>query len=188
MIRFLGPAGTRLPAFMLLAFTIVAACSSAPGAPGTPGTPAGSGPAVASTPATSVGAVGALAEMCSLISGEDIATIIDKDLAKTEPGPDGLCSWTFTDSTPGAFAGKEWFVNVSQESDPIPVAMRQGQFALPNGEDVSIGDGGYWAPGLGVLYVQNGADVYDVQLILFTQADPRKDLATEIAQLVLAKV
>ena len=124
--------------------------------------------------------------MCSLISGEDIATIIDKDLAKTEPGPDGLCTWTFTDSTPGAFAGKEWVVNVSQESDPLPVANWQGAYA--DGEDVSIGDGGYWAPGLGVLFVQKGAAVYDVQLVLFTQEDPRKDLATEIAQLVLAKV
>lgn len=182
MSRFFNRASAYQLAFSALAFAIVAACSSAPPA----GTPAGSGSAVGSTPATSFGAVGAPAEMCSLISGEDIATIIDKDLAKTEPGPDGLCTWTFTDSTPGAFAGREWVVNVSQESDPLPVANWQGQYA--DGEDVSIGDGGYWAPGLGVLFVQNGAAVYDVQLVLFTQEDPRKDLAAEIAQLVLAKV
>ncbi len=186
MSRFFTRAGTSRFAFSLLVFTIVAACGgSAPGA-GTSGTPAGSSSGPNQPPATSVGAVGALAEMCSLVSGEDIATIIDKDLAETEPGPDGLCTWTFTDSSPGAFAGKEWVVNVSQESDPLPVANWQGQYA--DGEAVSIGDGGYWAPGLGVLFVQKGAAVYDVQLVLFTQEDPRKDLATEIAQLVLAKV
>lgn len=183
MIKFFGAVGARRPAFILLAFTIVAACGSAPGAPGTP---AGSGSTVTSAPTAPAGAVGTLAEMCSLISGEDIATIIDKDLAKTEPGPDGLCTWTFIDTTPGAFAGREWVVNVSQESDPLPVESWRGAYA--DGEDVSVGDGGYWAPGLGVLFVQKGAAVYDVQLVLFTDEDPRKDLATEVAQLVLARV
>jgi hypothetical protein len=53
---------------------------------------------------------------------------------------------------------------------------------------VSIGDRGYWTDDLSVLYVAKGAHVYAVQLILFDRTDPRKDMAIEIARLLLAKV
>lgn len=182
MIRFLGPAGPRLPAFMLLAFTVVAACSSAPGAPGPPGTPAGSGPAVASTPATSVGAVGALAEMCSLISGEDIAMIVDMDLDATQQSADGSCSWNFTGTA------RSGSVIVRYENDDITLEGAKALFR--DGEDVSIGgDRGYLPDELVVLYVVKGAHVYAVQLFGFDPTDPRrKDILIETARLLLAKV
>jgi len=169
MSRFFTRAGTSRFACSLLVFTIVAACGgSVPGA-GTSGTPAGSSSGPNQPLATSVGAVGALAEMCSLISGEDIAMIVDKDLDATQPGADGWCTWTFTDRRPGAIAGIGGSVIVRYEDDDVTLGIQKGAF--PGGEDVSIGDRGYWTDDLSVLYVAKGAHVYAVQLILFDRTD-----------------
>jgi len=126
--------------------------------------------------------------MCPLISGEDIAMIVDKDLHETQPSADGSCTWTFTDKRPGALAGIGGSVSVRYENDDITL---EGQKALfPDGEDVSIGgDRGYLPDELVVLYVVKGAHVYAVQLSGFREpTDPRKDILIETARLLLAKV
>ncbi len=172
---------------------VVAACNSAPGAGAPGGAPAGSAAGGSQPgggtqpPATSVGAGGTVpAEMCPLVSGEDIAAIVDKDLAETRPGADAWCTWTFTERRPGALPGIDGTVIVRYEGDGI--TLDTAKSASPGGEDVSIGDRGYWTDDFSVLYVVKGAHVYAIQLILFDEAEPRLDMATQIAQLLLAKL
>lgn len=187
-----------------LAFVmIVAACGATPGA-GSSGAPArsaagGNPSVVGSTPvggthqagggqpaASSVGgAAGVPTDMCAVVSGQDVAVIVGKDLAETKPEGD-WCTWDFTDKKAGSIKGIGGSVIVRYEDDDTTLGITKTAF--PNGEDVSIGDGGYWTDGLSVLSVAKGGHVYDVQLILFDKADPRKEMAMKIAQLLLAKL
>ncbi len=183
MSRVFTHGNTWPPVFLLLAFAILTvACAGAPGAQ-TPGAPAGSGPAGVPTPATPANAGGGVpAEMCPLISGEDIAMIADMDLDATQQSADGSCSWRFTGTA------RSGSVTVRYENDDITLEGAKALFR--DGEDVSIGgDRGYLPDELVVLYVVKGAHVYAVQLFGFDPTDPRrKDILIETARLLLAKV
>lgn len=183
--------GRRSVAGLALAM-VVAACSSAPGAatpnasPGTTTPPGATAPAASTPPAASVGTGGAvLTEMCPLISGTDVATIVGMDLAETKP-EGNWCTWTFTERRSGAIPGIGGTVIVRYENDDTTLTLSKGAF--PGGEDVSIGDRAYWADDVSVLYVVKGGHVYAVQLILFDKAEPRKDMALAVAQLLLARL
>ena len=123
--------------------------------------------------------------MCPLISGTDVATIVGMDLAETKP-EGNWCTWTFTERRSGAIPGIGGTVIVRYENDDTTLTLSKGAF--PGGEDVSIGDRAYWADDVSVLYVVKGGHVYAVQLILFDKAEPRKDMALAVAQLLLARL
>ena len=185
--RFLRPAVIAA----LACVTIIAACGGAPGA-GTPNAPANSAlgasqpPAVSQAPTLSLGGGAAPTEMCPLISGEDVATIVGKDLAETTPGANAWCTWTFTDRTPGAFPGIGGTVIVRYDSDDTQIEHPKNAF--PGGEDVTIADRGYWTDDFATLYFVKGAHLYAVQLVQFDAVEPRKDMAIQVAQLLLAKL
>lgn len=177
---------SRRPTIAGLALAVlVAACSGAP-AGGTANSPANP-TAAGSVPApTSVGPGGGVpTEMCPLISGADVAMIVARDLAETRP-EGNWCTWTFTERRTGAIAGIDGTVIVRYEGDTA--TLDSVKRAFPGGEDVSIAEGGYWSDDFSVLYVVKGGHVYAVQLILFDKAEPRKDMATRVAQLLLAKL
>lgn len=177
----------RSTAVVVLLFAMVlVACSSAPG-PGTSNAPAGSAPVGSQPPAATVGAGGGAPTVnCQTISGADIATIIGLNLAEANPFGDIACTWTFTDKASGTGAGSSQSVYVRWSNDDITLDGVKSLY--PGGEAVSIGDRGYWADGTSTLYVAKGAHVYAIDLSGLDTTDPHKDLAIQIAQLLLPKV
>lgn len=170
---------------------ILAACSSGPAAlpTGVGVTPSGAtattaasatGAPTASGPAASTPADGAIVN-CQTISGDDIATIIGKDLAGASPFGDIQCTWTFTG---GAGAESDRTVVVRWANDDTTLAAAKS--AYPGGEDLSLGDRGYWADSVNILYVAKGTHAYAIDLPDFDADEPRKDFAIAIAQLLLA--
>jgi hypothetical protein len=163
---------------------LLAACSSSPAAPAggsAPATAAGATQAAA-TPAGGGG--GGASNICQLISAAEIGQIVGKTVATTEPGKND-CTWTLNDKSdpPIPIGGA---VTVRTEGN---ASLAGPKIAFPGGEDISgIGEQAYWTDGFSVLYFVKGGASYAVQLVLFNKADPRKDYATKIAQLVLTKL
>ena len=58
----------------------------------------------------------------------------------------------------------------------------------PGGEDVSIGDRGYWADGQSTLYFAKGDYEYAIDVSGLDTTDPLKDIAIKIAELLVPKV
>ena len=123
---------------------------------------------------------------CQTIAEADLDTIIGKDVAETNPFGDLACTWIFAGS-PSVASGDPnvslyvWILGTDQ-------ALASVKDRLPGGQDVSIGDRGYWVESDSSLYVVKGAHSYGISLSGFDPADPRQDMAIEIARLLLAKV
>ena len=179
---FTGQLGRPAQGAVLVFAMIFAACSSAPAA-GTPDAPAGSLP-VGSQPLATLAGPGGDAPLvnCQTIAGADIAMILGMDLAGAQPFGDLACRWTFTDKASGP--GRT--VNVRWANDDT--ALQGAKNLYPGGEDVSLGDRGYWADSANILHVAKGAHAYAIDLSGFDATDPRKDIAIQVAQLLLAKV
>jgi len=105
-------------------------------------------------------------------------------VATTEPNGTG-CTWSFTDKD-SQIPGLGGTVTARVEGNDT--GLKGPKLAFPGGEDVAIGDRGYWSDNLSVLYFVKGSNVYAVQLVLFNKADPRKDIAVKVAQLALSRI
>lgn len=185
MSRSFGRASTSRLAFSVLAFTIVAACSSAPPA-GSPGAPAGSGRAVPSQPTAPNSDGGVPVVNCQTIAEADLVTIVDRDFVEATPFGEIACTWVFADMASASTAGPDARVYVRWANDDTTLAGVKGLY--PAGEDVNIGDRGYWVEQDSSLYVAKGAHAYGISLSGFDPTDPRQDMAIEIARLLLTKV
>lgn len=171
----------------LAVMLVVAACSTSPGAtPGNPGASnvsgatAGTAASAAAQPTQATAAAGGAPTVnCKTLSGAAIATILGMELKAADPFGDISCRWTFADKT-----GKSRNVVVSWSNNDTTLAGTKK--ASPGGEDVSIGDRGYWADARSILYVARGAHAYSVALGSFAASDPRKDIALQVAALLLA--
>jgi hypothetical protein len=173
----------RRPVAGLALAIVIAACGSAPG-PGTSGAPAGSVGAASRPPAASVGAGGATPVVnCQTISGEAIGTILGMDLAEANPFGDLSCTWTFKDKASGVNAGS---IQVRWSNDDVSLGGTKNAF--PGGEDVSIGDRGYWAAGPDILYVAKGAHAYAIDVSGLDESARGKEIATQVAELLLPVV
>ncbi len=186
MFRDFTRGRTWRPVFLLLAFAILtAACAGAPGAQ-TPGAPAGSGPAGVPTQAPPADGGGGVPVLnCQTLSGTDLAAIVGKDVAEANPLGDLSCDYVFEGSASVASGSPDVRVYVRFLNDDATLGSWKEAYS---GEDVSIGDRGYWAEGDSTLFVAKGAHAYGISLRGFDPTDPRKEMAIEIARLLLAKV
>ena len=123
---------------------------------------------------------------CQTISADDLVTVVGRDFVEATPFGDIACTWIFADMPSGASAGPEARVYVRWANDDT--TLESTKSANPGGEDVSIGDRGYWADGASTLYFAKGVNVYAIDLSGLDTTDPLKDIAIKIAELLVPKV
>ncbi len=123
---------------------------------------------------------------CQTIPGPDLVTIIGKEVVEANPFGDLACTWIFAGSASVASGSPDvsLYVRISGQ-DPTLGSLKN---LFPGGQDVSIGDRGYWVESDSSLYVAKGTYAYGISLRGFDPADSRQDMAIEIARLLLAKV
>ena len=119
--------------------------------------------------------------LCGILSLEEVSAAAGGLSARVQDGGDyeGQCTWDVgqSDLYPELPAG-----DLQLRRDFADAYVQQREL-FPNGEDIAVGDEGYWTPELNVLYfLKNGTD-FAVQVVSYDsdQVDERT-LAVAIAQ------
>lgn len=151
------------------AMFVLAACGGQPAAPAVDDN-TGGGDAGADTGG------GGGADLCGILSGDEIGDIAGANVTATEPA-DGECSYTLDETE---------LINVRYESSFDP-NLETARLICDDAEEVSgVGDMALWCPGLNVLYFNKGNSSLAVQLVYVLSEPSRaqKDIATDIARRV----
>lgn len=147
----------RSPATPVLAtILLLAACSGAPSSPGaSQDADAGSQPAHASEPADSEAPVGELPDSCTLLSGDEVGTLMGEAAGDPQPGlnatgdDESFCEWEKADSTPfplkllqlQVFVSTQYLSRSAYEGEPVQdvtLTGAEGPFVVVGDREITL--------------------------------------------------